>query len=54
MAIIDLFICGAEPTSSALAWAILCMIEFPDIQRRCHEELDNVRRSYTHALFIEV
>jgi len=42
VAIIDLFICGAEPTSSALSWAILCMVAFPDIQRRCHEELDCV------------
>jgi len=46
VAIIDLFICGAEPTSSALSWAILCMVAFPDIQRRCHEELDNVCRRY--------
>ena len=43
VAIIDLFICGAEPTSSALSWAILCMVAFPDIQRRCHEEIDCVR-----------
>ena len=42
VAIIDLFICGAEPTSSALAWAILCLVAFPDIQRRCHDELDTV------------
>ena len=42
VAIIDLFVCGAEPTSSALSWAMLCMVAFPDIQRRCHEELDQV------------
>jgi len=46
VAIIDLFICGAEPTSSALSWAILCMVAFPDIQRRCHDELDSVRHCY--------
>jgi len=42
VAIIDLFVCGAEPTSSALSWAMLCLVAFPDIQRRCHEELDQV------------
>ena len=30
------------PTSSALPWVMLCMVAFPDIQRRCHEELDQV------------
>lgn len=42
VAIIDLFVCGSEPTSAALAWAILCMIAFPDIQEKCHEEIDCV------------
>ena len=50
VAIIDLFICGAEPTSSALSWAILCMVAFPDIQRRCHDELDNVSTSYVYVV----
>jgi len=50
VAIIDLFVCGAEPTSSALSWAILCMVAFPDIQRRCHDELDQARSYHSSHL----
>jgi len=37
--ILDLFIAGSETTSNTINWAILYMIEYPDCQRRCQEEI---------------
>ncbi|KAF9463699.1 cytochrome P450 [Collybia nuda] len=33
---------GAETTTSALEWFILAMAKYPDVQRKCQEELDAV------------
>ncbi|XP_077166725.1 cytochrome P450 2J2-like [Paroedura picta] len=65
--IADLFVGGAETTSSTLLWALLYMMVFPDIQEKCHEELDAVlgsnpcikyedrdRLPYTNAVIHEV
>ena len=41
-AIIDLFIAGSETTSNSLNWCILYMQEFPEIQKRCQEEIFEV------------
>ncbi|KAL4233896.1 hypothetical protein ACF0H5_008568 [Mactra antiquata] len=40
--IFDLFIAGSETTSTSLLWAFLCLIEFPDVQKRCREEITKV------------
>ena len=40
--IMDLFTYGTQPISTLIRWAILCMIKFPDIQTKCHEEVDRV------------
>jgi len=50
VAIIDMFACGSEPTTSALCWMILVMVAFPDIQQKCHCELDSV--SFSHSIII--
>ena len=39
---IDLFLAGMETTSSSLMWTFLYMIHHPDIQKRVHQELDEV------------
>jgi cytochrome P450 len=41
-AVVELWIAGQETTSNTLAWMILYMMENPEIQKKAHEELDNV------------
>ena len=38
----DLFLAGSETTSTTLDWAILYMIEYPDIQKKCQQEIETV------------
>ena len=38
--IADLFFAGTDTTASSLSWFILFMIHYPEIQKRCHEEVD--------------
>ncbi|XP_053383988.1 cytochrome P450 2B4-like [Mercenaria mercenaria] len=42
MGILDLFIAGSETTSSILDWAFLFMTEFPEVQKKCQEEIEMV------------
>ncbi|KAM4771245.1 cytochrome P450 2K4-like [Rhinophrynus dorsalis] len=37
-----LFTAGTETTSSTICWAISFMIQYPDIQKRVHEEIDRM------------
>ena len=37
---LDVIIAGSDTTSSSLAWLLLCMVSFPEIQKKIHEELD--------------
>ncbi|XP_069129053.1 cytochrome P450 2B4-like [Argopecten irradians] len=38
----DVFVAGMETTATALLWAILLFINYPDVQERCHEEVTKV------------
>ena len=38
----DLFLAGSETTSTTLDWALLYMIEYPEIQRKCQQEIEQV------------
>uniref|UniRef100_A0A914YVV9 CYtochrome P450 family n=1 Tax=Panagrolaimus superbus TaxID=310955 RepID=A0A914YVV9_9BILA len=38
--ILDIWIAGQETTSSFLAWLVLYMMEYPEIQEKAHTELD--------------
>ncbi|KAG9463281.1 hypothetical protein GDO78_022049 [Eleutherodactylus coqui] len=40
--LITLFMAGTETTSSTIRWAILFMIQNPEIQKRVHDEIDKV------------
>lgn len=38
----DLFIAGSETTSNTINWCILYMQEYPEIQKKCQEEISKV------------
>ncbi|CAL8109685.1 unnamed protein product [Orchesella dallaii] len=40
LVLVDLFLAGAETTSSTLQWAMLYMITFPEIQTKVQQEID--------------
>ncbi|XP_062987866.1 cytochrome P450 2J5-like [Elgaria multicarinata webbii] len=65
--IFDLFVAGTETTATALQWALLLMVAYPDIQDKVHKEIDDVlgsphsicfqdrkRLPYTNAVIHEV
>lgn len=65
MIIVDLFIAGAQTTSITIDLALMTLATYPEIQRRCHEELrtnltdppqyaDRGRLPYTEAVLLEV
>ncbi|XP_060077641.1 cytochrome P450 2C3-like [Ylistrum balloti] len=40
--IADMFVAGMETTTTTLLWAILFFLHYPDVQKRCHEEVTRV------------
>jgi cytochrome P450 len=40
--LLDLFAAGSETTSTTLNWAILYLINYPEVQQKLHDEIDNV------------
>ena len=48
----DLFIAGSETTTTTLDWALLFMIEHPDVQRKCQQEIEKVSKQCFVFLFI--
>lgn len=45
----DLFLAGSETTSVSLDWAMLYMTEYPDVQKKCQEEIERVGVWFTKA-----
>jgi cytochrome P450 len=39
--IFELFIAGTDTTSNSLTWSILMLALYPDVQKRCQEEIDS-------------
>ncbi|XP_072552362.1 cytochrome P450 2C5-like [Salminus brasiliensis] len=63
----DLFVAGTDTTATTLRWGIIHMMEHPDVQERCHEEIvqflgfdrspcmdDRTQLLYTHATVHEI
>lgn len=42
MVLVDLFLTGFVPISSCLEFLVMFMILHPEIQKKCHDEIDNV------------
>ncbi|XP_045197862.2 cytochrome P450 2B4-like [Mercenaria mercenaria] len=40
--IVDIFVAGTETTKTTLDWAFLYLSEFPDVQKKCQEEIEKV------------
>ena len=40
--IMELFLAGAETSNNSLDWAFLFMIEYPEIQTKCQQEIENI------------
>ena len=43
--LVDFYVAGMETTSSSLLWAFLFMVHHRDLQKKVHEEIDNVRNN---------
>ncbi|CAG2229040.1 CYP2U1 [Mytilus edulis] len=65
--IADLFAAGTDTTATTLDWSLLYMIQYPDVQKRCQEEItkfigagrmvrisDRRRLPYTEATIMEI
>ncbi|XP_060581281.1 cytochrome P450 2B4-like isoform X3 [Ruditapes philippinarum] len=64
--IFDLFLAGLETTSTTLDWAFLFMTEFPEVQKKCQDEIDKVlgdkiieysdrtKLTYVNAVIMEI
>nr|QST15082.1 CYP370C13 protein [Diaphanosoma celebensis] len=42
ISLLDLFVAGAETTSTTLLWSVLLLATHPDAQKKCQEEIDRV------------
>ena len=39
---LDVIFAGSDTTSSSLAWFLFCMVSYPEIQQKIHDELDEI------------
>ncbi|KAI4879224.1 hypothetical protein NFI96_005822 [Prochilodus magdalenae] len=67
MSTADIFIAGTDTTATTLRWSLIFMMDHPDVQERCHEEIvrglgfdcspcmdDRARLPYTFATIHEI
>ena len=38
----DLFLAGAETTSTTLTWSLINLMQYPEKQKKIHDEIDNI------------
>ena len=51
--IYDLFIAGTETTSSTLYWCLLCLLNYPEAQKKLRDEIISVVGKVTFdAMFL--
>ncbi|XP_072552137.1 cytochrome P450 2J4-like isoform X1 [Salminus brasiliensis] len=64
---VDLFLAGTDTTGTSLRWGLIYIMDNPDVQERCHEEIvsvlgfdrspcmdDRAQLPYTHATVYEI
>jgi len=63
--LMDLFLAGAETTSTTLTWSLINLMQYPEKQKKIHDEIDNIlgdevpnleykgRLLYTEAFILE-
>ncbi|KAL7863953.1 hypothetical protein AOLI_G00153730 [Acnodon oligacanthus] len=67
MSTADLFLAGTDTTATTLRWGLIYLMDHPDVQERCHEEIvrvlgfdrspcmdDRTRLPYTYATIHEI
>ncbi|KAL7863957.1 hypothetical protein AOLI_G00153770 [Acnodon oligacanthus] len=67
MSVADLFFAGTDTTATTLRWGLIFMMDHPDVQERCHEEIirvlgwdrspcmeDRINLPYTYATVHEI
>ncbi|XP_036447047.1 LOW QUALITY PROTEIN: cytochrome P450 2B2-like [Colossoma macropomum] len=67
MSVLDLFVAGTETAATTLRWGLIYMMDHPDVQERCHEEIiqvlgfdrspcmeDRTQLPYTYATVYEI
>ena len=52
--LVDIFLAGAETTSTTLTWGILYMIREVNVQRKVQEELDRVVGEYNFLILFSI
>ena len=40
--LMDLFLAGAETTSTTLTWSLINLMQYPEKQKKIHDEIDNI------------
>jgi cytochrome P450 len=40
--LMDLFLAGAETTSTTLTWSLINLMKYPEKQKKIHDEIDNI------------
>ena len=48
--ILDLFLAGTETSSTTMDWLLLYMVAFPEVQKRCQQDIDKVSIAITDII----
>ena len=43
---LDFFLAGSETSSTTLSWAVLYLTLYPEVQKKCREEIDKKRTTF--------